>query len=130
MPVIDVRGLTKTFRTYRKQPGLGGAVRGRRVLCLAAGGGRHGPLLAAAGADVTVVDLSPAMLEVDRRVAASRGLTLSIAFGRRAPANGTTLTTRTTATLSWSAHSGATLYRYCFTTLTKGCTPSSSSPST
>ena len=55
---------------------LGGNVRGRRVLCLAAGGGKHGPLLAAAGAEVTVVDLSPAMLEQDRVVAAARGLTL------------------------------------------------------
>jgi len=55
---------------------LGGNVRGRRVLCLAAGGGKHGPLLAAAGAEVTVVDLSPAMLEQDRRVAAARGLEL------------------------------------------------------
>lgn len=55
---------------------LGGNVRGRRVLCLAAGGGKHGPLLAAAGAEVTVVDLSPAMLEADRRVAAARGLAL------------------------------------------------------
>lgn len=27
-PVIDVRGLTKTFRTYKKQPGLKGAIRG------------------------------------------------------------------------------------------------------
>jgi SAM-dependent methyltransferase len=55
---------------------LGGNVRGRRVLCLAAGGGKHGPLLAAAGAEVTVVDLSPALLEQDRRVGAERGLTL------------------------------------------------------
>ena len=56
---------------------LGGNVRGRRVLCLAAGGGKHGPLLADAGAVVTVVDLSPAMLEQDRRVAKERGLALS-----------------------------------------------------
>jgi SAM-dependent methyltransferase len=55
---------------------LGGNVRGGRMLCLAAGGGKHGPLLAAAGAEVTVVDLSPAMLEQDRRVAAERGLAL------------------------------------------------------
>ena len=34
---------------------------GLKVLCLAAGGGKHGPLYAAAGAHVTVVDLSPAM---------------------------------------------------------------------
>jgi len=55
---------------------LGGNVRDRRILCLAAGGGKHGPLLAAAGAEVTVVDLSPAMLEHDRRIAATRGLKL------------------------------------------------------
>ena len=55
---------------------LDGNVHGRRTLCLAAGGGKHGPLLAAAGAIVTVVDLSPAMLEQDRRVASGRGLTL------------------------------------------------------
>ena len=53
---------------------LGGNVRGRRVLCLAAGGGRHGVLFAAAGAQVTVVDLSPAMLELDRERAAAFGL--------------------------------------------------------
>jgi ABC-2 type transport system ATP-binding protein len=28
MPAIEVRGLTKTFRTYKKQPGFRGAVRG------------------------------------------------------------------------------------------------------
>lgn len=28
MPVIDVQGLTKTFRTYKKQPGFTGAVKG------------------------------------------------------------------------------------------------------
>lgn len=28
MPAIDVQGLTKTFRTYKKEPGLGGAFRG------------------------------------------------------------------------------------------------------
>lgn len=48
----------------------------KRVLCLAAGGGRHGPLLAAAGAIVTVVDLSPQMLELDRKAASARGLNL------------------------------------------------------
>ena len=53
---------------------LGGDIRGWRVLCLAAGGGRQGPIYAAAGGDVTVVDFSPAMLEIDREVAAERGL--------------------------------------------------------
>ena len=55
---------------------LGGDLRGCRLLCLAAGGGKHGALYAAAGAVVTVVDLSPAMLELDRQVAAERRLSL------------------------------------------------------
>ncbi|MGA0409934.1 MAG: class I SAM-dependent methyltransferase, partial [Limisphaerales bacterium] len=49
-------------------------VRGKRVLCLAAGGGKHGPLYAAAGAEVTVVDASQAMLHKDREMAAKHGL--------------------------------------------------------
>ena len=60
---------------------LGKSVRGQRVLCLAAGGGLQSALLAAAGAEVTVVDLSPAMLEQDRHVAVSRGLTVRIIEG-------------------------------------------------
>lgn len=55
---------------------LGGNIQGLNVLCLAAGGGRHGPLYAAAGANVTVVDLSPAMLELDRQVASERKLNI------------------------------------------------------
>lgn len=55
---------------------LGGGIQGRRVLCLAAGGGRQGPLYAAAGGQVTVVDISPAMLQLDRDVAAERRLHL------------------------------------------------------
>jgi hypothetical protein len=44
-----------------------GDVRGRRILCLASGGGQQAPVLAAAGADVTVFDLSDGQLEQDRR---------------------------------------------------------------
>ncbi len=55
---------------------LGGDIRGKSLLCLAAGGGKHGPLYATAGASVTVLDLSPAMLELDRQVAAERRLPL------------------------------------------------------
>lgn len=51
---------------------LGGSIHGWKVLCLAAGGGRHGPLYCAAGAKVTVVDLSSGMLEIDREVAMQR----------------------------------------------------------
>jgi SAM-dependent methyltransferase len=53
---------------------LGGNVSGKRLLCLAAGGGRQSAIYATAGAEVTVVDISPAMLELDRQVAQQRGL--------------------------------------------------------
>ena len=46
---------------------------GRRVLCLAAGGGWQSVLYAALGCRVTVVDLSGAMLDLDRREAGRRG---------------------------------------------------------
>src|SRR5262245_12459433 len=59
---------------------LGGDIRGKTLLCLAAGGGKHGPLYATAGAKVTVVDLSPAMLELDRQVAAERRIELTTAL--------------------------------------------------
>jgi ubiquinone/menaquinone biosynthesis C-methylase UbiE len=57
---------------------LGGNVRGKRMLCLAAGGGRQSALYATAGAEVTVVDISPAMLELDRQVARRRKLNLRL----------------------------------------------------
>ncbi len=53
---------------------LGTSIADKRVLCLAAGGGRHSALYAAAGARVTVVDLSGQMLALDRTVAQERGL--------------------------------------------------------
>jgi SAM-dependent methyltransferase len=53
-----------------------GDLRGQRLLCLAAGGGKHGPLYAAAGAEVTVVDISGEMLALDRQVAAQKRLAL------------------------------------------------------
>jgi SAM-dependent methyltransferase len=42
-------------------------LQGKALLCLGAGGGRQGPLHAAAGALVTVVDISPTMLAHDRK---------------------------------------------------------------
>ena len=55
---------------------LGRNVAGKKVLCLAAGGGWHGPLFASVGARVTVIDISPEMLALDNEVAAQRGLKL------------------------------------------------------
>lgn len=57
---------------------LGSGIRGKNLLCLAAGGGRQGPLYAAAGANVTVVDISNAQLEIDRQVAAERHLNMHL----------------------------------------------------
>ena len=55
---------------------LGPDISNQHVLCLAAGGGRQGPIYAAAGAHVTVVDISPVMLELDNAVAVARNLRL------------------------------------------------------
>lgn len=54
---------------------------GLAVLCLASGGGQQGPVLAAAGASVTVVDASPRQLARDREVAAREGLELTTLEG-------------------------------------------------
>lgn len=58
-----------------------GNVKGRRVLCLAGAGGLQAPLLACAGAHVTVIDLSQRMLEKDRAIAAQEGLSIRIEHG-------------------------------------------------
>jgi len=54
---------------------------GLDVLCLASGGGQQGPILAAAGANVTVFDNSPAQLARDREVADRDGLTIATVQG-------------------------------------------------
>ena len=51
------------------------------VLCLASGGGQQGPVLAAAGANVTVFDNSPRQLAQDQFVAAREALQLRIVEG-------------------------------------------------
>jgi SAM-dependent methyltransferase len=51
------------------------------VLCLASGGGQQGPILAAAGAKVTVFDNSPRQLAQDRLVADREGLTIETVQG-------------------------------------------------
>jgi SAM-dependent methyltransferase len=54
---------------------------GADVLCLASGGGQQGPILAAAGAKVTVFDNSPRQLAQDRHVAERDVLTLATIEG-------------------------------------------------
>src|SRR5579863_3603199 len=56
-------------------------LREARTLCLASGGGQQGPLLAVAGAFVTVFDNSPRQLSQDRLVAERDGLTIETIEG-------------------------------------------------
>jgi SAM-dependent methyltransferase len=56
-------------------------LKGTEVLCLASGGGQQGPILAAAGARVTVFDNSPKQLAQDRWVAQRDGLEISTVQG-------------------------------------------------
>jgi SAM-dependent methyltransferase len=53
----------------------------RRVLCLASAGGQQAPLFASLGCEVTLVDISPDQLNLDRAVAADLGLSLEILEG-------------------------------------------------
>jgi SAM-dependent methyltransferase len=57
------------------------ALAGTDVLCLACGGGQQGPILAALGAHVTILDNSPRQLARDREVAQRDCLDLSTLEG-------------------------------------------------
>jgi SAM-dependent methyltransferase len=54
---------------------------GEAVLCLAGAGGQQAPILAAAGARVSVLDNSPAQLAQDRTVAEREGLEITTVLG-------------------------------------------------
>ena len=56
-------------------------LQGADVLCLASGGGQQAPVLTAAGANVTVLDISPGQLAQDRLVAEREGLDLRTVEG-------------------------------------------------
>ncbi|HTX73883.1 MAG TPA: class I SAM-dependent methyltransferase [Rectinemataceae bacterium] len=58
-----------------------GELRAAAVLCLASGGGQQAPVLAAAGAQVTVLDNCPAQLERDRLVAEREGFEIRLEQG-------------------------------------------------
>ncbi len=57
------------------------ALKGLDILCLASGGGQQGPVLAAAGGNVTVFDNSPRQLDQDKFVAEREGLELRLVEG-------------------------------------------------
>jgi SAM-dependent methyltransferase len=75
--VVNLLLTPSTFVPAGWYPPLAGA----EVLCLASGGGQQGPVLAAAGARVTVLDASPAQLARDREVAAREHLDLTTVEG-------------------------------------------------
>lgn len=56
-------------------------IKGKKVLCLAAGGGQQAPILAAAGANVTSFDLSKEQLKKDMLVADRDGLEIHTVNG-------------------------------------------------
>lgn len=56
-------------------------IRGKKILCLAGAGGLQAPLLACAGAEVTVLDISEKMLEKDRKIAEAEHLHITIEKG-------------------------------------------------
>ena len=56
-------------------------IKGKKVLCLAGAGGLQAPILACAGAEVTVIDISDKMLDKDRELAATEKLAIDIVKG-------------------------------------------------
>lgn len=66
------------LKTLDSRGWLPASVAGKQVLCLASGGGWQSILYAAAGAKVTVVDLSNQMLQLDEQEARRRGLQVRI----------------------------------------------------
>lgn len=56
-------------------------LKGEKVLCLASGGGQQAPVLAAAGAEVTLLDNCPSQLETDKMVAKRERLSINIEQG-------------------------------------------------
>jgi SAM-dependent methyltransferase len=71
--------LTPTITVPRKW--FPADLHGLEVLGLASAGGQQGPVLAAAGAKVTIFDNSPGQLDQDRRVAEREGLRLRLVEG-------------------------------------------------
>ncbi|QDT55220.1 hypothetical protein Pan44_32620 [Caulifigura coniformis] len=79
-PATDAE-LTSPIASLDSRGWLPGDVSGLNVLCLAAAGGWQSILYAAAGAHVTVVDISDAMLAIDQREADRRGFRMRLIQG-------------------------------------------------
>lgn len=57
-------------------------LKGSKLLALASAGGQQAPIFAAAGAEVTLLDLTPAQLDQDRKVAELYDLTINLVEGK------------------------------------------------
>lgn len=58
-----------------------GNLKGKKVLCLAGGGGQQAPIFAALGANVTVFDISQGQLDLDKLVAERENINLTLIKG-------------------------------------------------
>lgn len=58
-----------------------GNIKGKKVLCLASGGGQQGPIFSALGCDVTVFDNSKGQLDKDKMVSERDNLTINLEQG-------------------------------------------------
>ncbi len=95
--------LNETNARERVDPnGLLGELRGKRVLCLAAGGGQQSAAFGLLGADVTVFDLSDEMLARDEAAARHYGLAVRTIQG---DARDLSLLAGNDFDVVWQAHS-------------------------
>lgn len=78
-PMLDLD--EASAREWLDPDGWVGPLEGRRVLCLAGGGGRESACFSLLGAAVTVFDLSPEQLERDRAAAAHYGKSVETLCG-------------------------------------------------
>jgi SAM-dependent methyltransferase len=78
-PFLDLT--PESARERVDEDGWLGDVAGKHVLCLANGGGQQSACFALLGTQVTVLDLSDAQLEMDRKAAAHYGYSVEVAHG-------------------------------------------------
>ncbi len=78
-PYLDLD--VEEAKSYLDPKGLLAEIAGKRVLCLASGGGQQSVAFALLGADVTVFDLSEGQLQRDKEAAEKYGLTIRIQQG-------------------------------------------------
>lgn len=70
---VELAGQTEVPRQWFAEDGL---ITNKDILCLASGGGQQAPILSAAGANVTLLELSDSMIEKDRELAQKHRLNL------------------------------------------------------